>query len=59
MAPAGFCVPSLVPPLTQFQTTCPSTATGQTGFEFVDIAAPPGPRVRRDFIARALAGAGH
>ena len=41
MEPAGFRVPSLVPPMTQFHTICRSTETGRSGFHFVDNAAPP------------------
>ena len=52
MEPAGVRVPSLVPPMTQFHTNCPSTATGRSGFRFVDEAAPPR-------ALKALAGAGH
>jgi hypothetical protein len=52
MVPAGVRVPSLVPPMTRFRTNCPSTATGRSGFHFVDEAAPPR-------ALKALAGAGH
>jgi hypothetical protein len=45
-------MPSLVPPMTQFHATCPSTATGQSGFHFVDEAVPPR-------VLKVLAGAGH
>lgn len=40
-AAADVRLPSLVPPLTQFHMICPSTATGPSGFHFVDEAAPP------------------
>ena len=52
MEPAGVRVPLLVPPMTQFHANCPSTATGRSGFRFVDEAAPPR-------ALKALAGAGH
>ncbi len=52
MVPAGVRVPSLVPPMTQSRTNCLSTATGRSGFHFVDEAAPPR-------ALKALAGAGH
>jgi hypothetical protein len=52
MVPAGVRVPSLVPPMKHFDTICPSTATGRSGFHFVDEAAP----LR---ALKALAGTGH
>ena len=52
MVPADVRMPSLVPPMTQFHTNCPSTATGRSGCRFVDEAAPPR-------ALKALAGAGH
>ena len=52
MVSAGVRVPSLVPSMTQFRTNCPTTATGRSGFRFVDEAAPPR-------ALKALAGAGH
>ncbi|QLQ25306.1 MAG: hypothetical protein HZT41_10920 [Dechloromonas sp.] len=41
MGLAGVRVLSLVSPMMRLHTTCPSIATGQGGFHFVDDAAPP------------------